>query len=336
MGSIETRLRLVAGLSVAAVLAVCVGFVGGASAGVAGTVSFTDPAGDALGGPDITGVTITGDPATGRISFSANVSGYPLAVSDGLERYVELWLDTDRDRATGDPDDGTEVGLMAWVDAEGRWWSAARWDGSRFAGIPQSTATFVRTGDLLTWTASTSELGATSFRFYVVAGTWSEAEQRSTSRDEAPPNDGWWEYDISASSGAPPPSTPPRTSVGLIVDRPTASPKAPIAGKPFAVSFKVTLQKTQTTLVFDLATGETREDLVTTWQPLARGTAVATPAAGGKPIRSTALIKNGVLRVSMLIPMAAKGKLLRVPVKVVATDSGKTVSKSTVISFRIK
>ena len=103
-----------------------------------------------------------------------------------------------------------------------------------------------------------------------------------------------------------------------------------------ARGFKVTLQKTQTTLVVDLATGETREDLITTWQPLSRGTAVATPAAGGKPIRSTALIKNGVLRVSMLIPMAAKGKLLRVPVKVIATDSGKTVTKSTVISFRIK
>jgi hypothetical protein len=336
MGLFELRLRLVAGLSVAALVALCIGFVGGASAGIAGTASFTDPAGDALGGPDITGVKINGDPATGQISVSATLPGFPLAVTDGLERYVSLWLDTDRNRATGDPEDGTEFGLEAWVDPTGRWWNAERWNGSTFEEVPGSTASFSRTGDVLTWTVSTSELGATSFRFYVLAGTWSEAEQRSTTRDEAPGSDRW-EYDISASSTTPPPpSTPPKSTVGLIVDRPTASPKAPIAGKPFAVSFKVTLQKTQTTLVFDLATGETREDLITTWQPLARGKAVATPTAGSKPIRYTASIKAGVLRVSMLIPKAAKGKLLRVPVKVTATDSGKTVSKSKVVSFRIK
>ena len=337
MGLFGLRLRLVAGLSAAALVALCVGFVAGASAGIAGTASFTDPAGDALGGPDITGVTINGDPATGRISLSATLPGFPPAVTDGLERYVALWLDTDRNRTTGDPEDGTEFGLSAWVDPTGRWWSAERWNGSTFEGVTGSTASFSRTGDVLTWTVSTSELGATSFRFYVLAGTWSEAEQRSTTRDQAPGRD-WWEYDISASSTTqpPPPSTAPQSTVGLIVDRPTASPKAPIAGKPFAVSFKVTLQKTQTTLVIDLATGETRENLVTTWQPLARGKAVATPTAGSEPIRYTASIKAGVLRVSMLIPKAAKGKLLRVPVKVTATDSGKTVSKSKVISFRIK
>ena len=336
MDLFELRLRLVAGLSVAALVALCIGFVGGASAGIAGTASFTDPAGDALGGPDITGVKINGDPATGQISVSATLPGFPFAVTDGLERYVALWLDTDRNRATGDPEDGTEFGLEAWVDPTGRWWNAERWNGSTFGEVPGSTATFSRTGDVLTWTVSTSELGTTSFRFYVLAGTWSEAEQKSTTRDEAPGSDRW-EYDISASSTTPPPaSTPPKSTVGLIVDRPTASPKAPIAGKPFAVSFKVTLQKTQTTLVFDLANGETREDLITTWQPLARGKAVATPTAGSKPMRYTASIKAGVLRVSMLIPKAAKGKLLRVPVKVTATDSGKTVSKSKVVSFRIK
>lgn len=335
MGLFELRLRLVAGLSVAALVAACIGFVGGASAGTAGRASFTDPAGDALGGPDITGVKINGDPATGQISVSATLAGFPLAVTDGLERYVALWLDTDRNRATGDPEDGTEFGLEAWVDPTGRWWTAERWNGTTFEGVPGSTASFSRTGDVLTWTVSTSELGATSFRFYVLAGTWSEAEQRSTTRDQAPGSDRW-DYDISASSTTPPPSTPPKSTVGLIVDRPTASPKTPIAGKPFAVSFKATLQKTQTTLVFDLATGEMREDLITTWQPLARGKAVATPMAGSKPIRYTASIKAGVLRVSMLIPKAAKGKLLRVPVKVTATDSGKTVSKSTVVSFRIK
>ncbi len=122
----------------------------------------------------------------------------------------------------------------------------------------------------------------------------------------------------------------------MIVDRPTASPKAPIAGKPFAVSFKVTLQKTQTTLVFDLATGETREDLITTWQPLARGGSRYSDGRQASRFATRRRSTAGVLRVAMLIPKAAKGKLLRVPVKVTATDSGKTVSKSKVVSFRIK
>jgi hypothetical protein len=125
MDLFELRFRLVAGLSVAALVALRIGFEG-ASAGITGTASFTDPAGDALGGPDITGVKINADPATGQISVLATLPGFPLAVTDALERYVALWLDTDRNRATGDPEDGTEFGLEAWVDPTGRWWNAER------------------------------------------------------------------------------------------------------------------------------------------------------------------------------------------------------------------
>lgn len=331
--ALRPRFKLVAGLSVAALLAACIAFAGGASAGITGTAAFNDPAGDAQGGPDVTSVTINGDAATGLISLSVKLSGYPLTSTDGLERYVELWLDTDKNRTTGDPEDGTEFGLQSWVDSTGRWWSAVRWNGSAFEGIPQSTTSFVRTGDVVTWTVSASELGGTSFSFYVLAGTWNEAEKKSVTRDEAP-NGGWWEYDISASTATPP--KPPTASVRLMIDAPTASPKVPTGGKRFTVRFDVKLQKTQPTVVIDLATGETRESLVVTWQPLSRGKAVASPSAGGRAIRYTASLKDGELRVSMVVPKSAIGKLLRVPVKITATDSGKTVHASRVATFRIK
>lgn len=327
------RLKLVAGLSVVALLAVCIGFVSGAGAGIAGTASFDDPVGDAEGGPDVASVTINGDAATGLISLSVKISGYPLASVDGLERYVELWLDTDKNRTTGDPEDGTEFGLQSWFDSTGRWWSAGRWNGSAFEAIPQSTTSFVRAADVVTWTVNATELGATSFSFYVLAGTWNDAEEKSVTRDEAP-SAGWWEYDISASTATPP--KPPAASVGLIVSAPTTSPKFPTGGKRFTVSFDVKLQKTEPTVVVDLETGETRESLVVTWRPVSRGKAVATPSVGGKPIRYTASLEDGEVRISMVIPKAAKGKVLRVPVKVTATDAGRTVRASRVATFRIK
>ena len=334
----KRRLGFALGLSISAFLTFCAAFAGAAGAGITGTASFTDPAGDAQGGPDVTGVTITGDVATGVVSVSVSLPSFPTAVTDGLERYVSVWLDTDKNRATGDPEDGTEWGLQAWVDPTGRFWSAGRWNGSTFEEVPQSTAIFSRMGDTMTWTVSTTELGTTSFRFYVVAGTWNEAERTSVTRDNAPAF-GWWEYDIAASNTptAPaPPASPTTSSARLLIEAPTSNPKAPAAGKRFTVTFDVRLMKTEPTIVIDIATGRTTESLITTWQPLSRGRAVVRPSVGGNATRSTALLRDGELRVSMVIPKGATGKLLRVPVKITATESGKTVSASKVATFRIK
>ncbi len=329
-----TRRRAFASvLSAAFVLAVCLGFASGASAGLAGTMSYIDPAADAEGGPDVTSVTIRGD-AAGQTAFSVTTLGYPLDVQDGLERYVEVWVDTDKNRATGDPDDGTEVGLQAWVDQSGRWWFAGRWNGTAYDAIPQSaTTTFSRSGDVLTWTLSTADLGSTSFRFYVIAGTWSDAEKRSVARDEAP-NLGWWDYDVSATT--PPPSKPPTSSAKLLIGAPKASPKAPAAGTRFTLLYDVKVQKTETVAVIDLATGDTRESLIVTWQPLARGNVVASPSIAGLAVPRTASLRNGVLRISMVVPKTAKGKVLKLSLKIAATDSGKAMSATRVVTFRIK
>ena len=329
-----TRRRGFAGvLSAALVLAVCLGFASGASAGLAGTMSYTDPAADAQGGPDVTGVTIRGD-AAGQIAFSVTAPGYPQSVEDGLERYVEVWVDTDRNRATGDPEDGAEVGLQAWVDQSGRWWFAGRWTGTEYDAIPQSaTTTFGRSGDVLTWTLSAADLGSTSFRFYVIAGIWNEAEKRSIARDDAP-NDGWWDYDVSSTT--PPPAKPPASSAKLLIGAPKASPKAPAAGTRFTLLYDVKVQKTETVAVIDVTTGETRESVIVTWTPLARGTVVASPSIAGQAVPRTVSLRNGELRISMVVPKTAKGKVLKLSLKIAARDSGKAMSATRVATFRIK
>ncbi len=141
MGLFELRLRLVAGLSVAALVALCIGFVGGASAGIAGTASFTDPAGDALGGPDITGVKINGDPATERISVSATLPGLS-AHRHGRARSAP-WRSGSTRTGTGrraTRRTGPSSASRRGSTRTGRWWNAERWNGSTFEEVPGSTA----------------------------------------------------------------------------------------------------------------------------------------------------------------------------------------------------
>src|SRR5262245_13405951 len=99
----------------------------------AGSGAFSDPAGDvAAAVPDIGSVTVNGDPATGTVTVMVSATGYLPPVADGLERGVDVWLDTDRNESTGDPTDGTEYALEAWNDTTGRWWDMGRWNGQKW------------------------------------------------------------------------------------------------------------------------------------------------------------------------------------------------------------
>ena len=118
--------------------------------------------------PDITTVVVNGDAATGGITFTVTAPGFLPARSDELDREVIIWLDTDKSGETGDPEDGTEYGLAAGKDSSGRWWDMGRWNGSDWEPVVSPTTGFSRTGDVLSWTVSKSDLGGTTgFRFYV-------------------------------------------------------------------------------------------------------------------------------------------------------------------------
>lgn len=314
--------------------------VPGSGAAPAGSASFTDPTGDAQGGPDLTNVAANGDAATGMLTLTATAQGYAAAVSAGAERDITAWLDTDQNRSTGDPADGTDYGLLAWNDAEGKWWNIVRWNGAAWEAVPESaTMRVTGQGDSVTWALSTADLGgARSFRFYVVAGNWNTTSERWETRDDAP-DSGWWSYDISAPSQTPPPtSAPPATKVALVFSAPRATPRAPVAGKPFSISYLVRFQKQETVTVVDIQTGETRESVVVTWTPVATGKTTCTATVARRVLAQCGPLKNGDVRVSLVVPKTAAGKLLKIAVKVTATDkeTGKTVTASKVATYRVK
>jgi hypothetical protein len=304
----------------------------------AGVATFIDPAGDAQGGPDVTRVVVDGDVATGRIAITITAPGFEPATQDDRERDVLVFLDTDRSAATGDPA-GAEYGLQAWNDASGRWWDMSRWNGAGWESVPETpTMRVTSQGSSLTFQVGTTDLGgATSFRFYVFAGTWNTATKSFDTRDEAP-DFGYWTYDITSSTPTTPTPTPTPTRVGLLIRPPQTTPKTPVAGKPFAAHFLVQLHKLKTITVIDIETGETRQDLVGTWTPVPRGKATCAATIAGKVLARCGPLEDGDVRVSLVVPKTATGKVLRIAIKVTVKDSetGKTLTARRVASFRVR
>jgi len=306
---------------------------------VGGTTTYTDPAGDAQGGPDVTTGTISTDPPTGTITITLNVPGYLPPTSDGLERDVLVWLDTDRNRATGDPQDGTEYALSAWNDSTGPSWDAGRWNGSKWVSVPKSsTMSFTRNGDELSWTVGSSDLGgATGFRFYVVAGVWSNAADDWATEDDAP-DTGWWDYPSTGTAPTPAAPAAPTTTVSLMIAAPTTTPRQAVAGRQITVSFRVVFQKEETGNAIDITTGETKPITLITWAPVLSGKMVCDPSVGGKVIVHSESFKGGQARLSFVIPKSAKGKLITVRVKITATakETGRILTATRVATLRVR
>lgn len=300
-----------------------------------GSATLTDPTGDGQGGPDVTRVAINGDATTGMIQLTVTAPGFSPAAPDDRERDILVWLDTDQNRSTGDPEDGTEYALEAWNDASGKWWNMLRWNGATWESVPPSASMRVTgTSDSVTFAVSTTDIGGgSSFRFYVVAGTWNSTTETFDTRDEAP-DTGWWSYDIAAST----PPKPARNDVSLSVRAPTTTPRSAVAGKPLVVRFPVEFFRTKTIVVVDLETGETREDLVVSWEPVTSGKFTARVTVAGATLQRSGAVRRGELRLSLAVPSTARGKVVRIAVRVTATDreTGKTLTATKVATFRVK
>ena len=332
-----------AALTLVALAVVGTVFVTGAGASptvLAVSTTYTDPAGDTSGAPDVTSVVIDGDAATSTMTVTVTAPGYTSALPPGQERDILVWLDTDRNGDTGDPQDGTEWGLEAWTDSSGRWWDVSRWDGSEWDSVPQSaTMAFSRSGDVLRWTISSGDIGgATSFRFYIHACTWDIEADEHVAFDDAPDR-GWWDYDISGETPPTPPVAPPTANnVSLMISTPTTVPKAAAAGKRFSVSFRVTFAIESTMTNIDIGTGEITTGTMVMWTPVSGGKMVCAPSVAGKTLVHVESLKNGQAKLSFVVPKGARGKVLSVKVKITATEprSGKTVTASKVATFRIR
>jgi hypothetical protein len=299
---------VVLGLALSAGLVTSVAAHPGGLAATSGSATFTDPAGDSGAAPDITSVTINGDPATRTITVTVTAAGYVPASPDAMERDIDVFLDTDNNDATGSPC-GCEYALTAFNDSTGRYWDLGHWDGGAWQSVPQSaTMSFTRAGDTLTWTLNAADLGgATAFSFFVAAGTF-DAADNEVGHDFAPEN-GKWSYDLSASapSTTTTTTTSTRTSAPArsltmfltpVIGKPAAVPVRPAAGKRLTLSFRVTRSDND--------------------KPLASGKVTSAVSVAGKPMPHTQSFTRGVARLSLLVPSTAKGKRLTVTLTIKA------------------
>jgi hypothetical protein len=90
-----------------------------------------------------------------------------------------------------------------------------------------------------------------------------------------------------------------------VIGKPVAAPAQPVAGRPFAVSFKVTRSDTRT--------------------PFLRGRLTARAAVAGRAIPHVQSYRGGTARVTLVVPGSAAGKALTVSVAI--RDGATTVSR---------
>jgi hypothetical protein len=178
------------------------------SAGAAGSEPFTDAAGDAGGAPDFQRFVVS-NTNDGLIRFEITYANRTeLRDDDGL--FVAI--DTDRNRSTGDPDGADYLILL---DAATQAAGLGKWDGETYDfDVPQTT--FEAGSRMIE--VNRSELGGTS-AFDFAAGSFG-----GDTEDFAPDAVGEvYSYELDL--------TPALRSLAA-----TFSPKAPRAGKVFAVS----------------------------------------------------------------------------------------------------
>lgn len=167
-------------------------------AGSSADQSYSDPAGDATSGaPDIRAIRVVND-SSGTITFAVSVAGFP-----GSEAFVGLYLDSDRNSATGDEGidmyfelDGSDLNTYSWC-----------WNGSAWAGcVPASAQVDFQNG---VWLVSIddSDLGGPSSLDFFYIGFKMSGDQE-LGRDEAP--DGTlYTYTLTQIPRPPPPPPPP-------------------------------------------------------------------------------------------------------------------------------
>src|SRR5262249_36759955 len=154
-------------------------------------------------------------------TFAITVTG--LEVKAGVdEASVYVWLDTDENAATGDPDDGTDYGFMYAVDSGGVWFDVGYPVGDHWEALTGTSVTFEKSGDTATFTVPASDFGGTkAFGFYLTSEIWSGEEYvgGDLAPDEAP--DTLWHYTLPAEPTMAADAQPPAGAgalAGLLAD----------------------------------------------------------------------------------------------------------------------
>jgi hypothetical protein len=183
---------------------------------------------------------------------------------------------------------GNGVEFFFLIASDG--WEFLRWDGSRFVGAAAASANGSYANGVATFKVGKADLGGASKFTYWADSFQLDANGNVIAEDTAPDGNEAYEY----------------AQVTLRAATPTAVPARPVAGKAFAVGTRVT-----------------RAD---NGAALATATVTCTVRVGTTPLRATGRMRNGVAVCAMQLPKTAKGKLVRVAIKV--TAQGATTTKT--------
>jgi hypothetical protein len=251
----------------------------------ANSVTFQDSTGEDPQAPDITGITVSNTDA-GLVSFRIGIPNRPQFEQDML---IELYVDSDFNTATGDPElAGCDYAIqLLRGDA-----ALYKWDGTGFTrrfGDPSAvTLSFSYAGGV-TIRISAAELGNTKkFRFFtdvlsglVVDPVTGDIDGTNARADFAPGGGaGLYPFEVK--------TAPPK----LVVRTFTHAPAKPRAGRPF--SLKMTVARTDTGAV------------------LQGGRVTCVGRIGSSPLRATtAKVVNRAVTCAWTIPAAAAGKTFR-------------------------
>jgi hypothetical protein len=225
-----TRPGLVLAIAVAvfALPTIASGALSGPAAPSSNTQTYQDSTGEDPEGPDITTITVSNDD-TRMLTFRINV---PNRASLAQDMLFEIWVDSDDNAATGDPELAGVDYVMQLVRGE---INLFKWDGTDFTrrfGDPSAVTLTQSYQAGLTVRISATELGSTKkFKFFVIAlsglvvdPVTGEIDGSNAHGDAAPGGGaGLFSYEVKV--------TPPT----LVAKKLSASPAKPTAGKPFTL-----------------------------------------------------------------------------------------------------
>lgn len=286
---VVTRPGLVLAIAIAAVALPT--FASGAlSAPATNSVTFQDSTGEDPAGPDITTIQVSNDD-TGLITFRINIPNRPTLGQDML---FEIWVDSDSNASTGDPELAGVDYVMQLLRGE---INLFKWDGADFTrrfGDPSAVTLSQSYQAGLTVKISASELGNTkAFRFFVIAigglvvdPVTGEIDGANAHGDAAPGGGaGLYPYEVKI------------TPATLVAKKFTSVPAKPKAGKPFTLRLVAARSDTGATIQ--------------------NGRVTCVAKAGNTRLKAqVARVVGGAATCTWNIPAAAAGKTLRGTVSV--------------------
>jgi len=183
------------------------------AAPVGATGRYADATGDSGSAPDVSGVNVSSDKASGQVIFQ--IAGSNLSKSDDYPTFLDI--DSDANPLTGDVmDGGADYEFGVGGDSYGFW----HWTGSDWVNTSYSTVRIFGGSSQMTISVNKREIGNTNdINFSVTSADW------ANKKFDAAPDDGMFNYSLDDGG--------PSILSATLATVPEAGPKA---GKSFTVT----------------------------------------------------------------------------------------------------